>query len=65
MCLGHMRPSLLKECQVFASSSFGQRGAAEAQSHLIFTVFDDGQVEELAAVLLGQDGVDPGSVGPC
>lgn len=31
--------------------------------YLVITVLDDGQVEELAAVFLGQDGVHTGRVG--
>lgn len=33
-----------------------------SEAHLFVTVSDDWQVEELTAVLFGQDGVDAGSV---
>ena len=41
----------------------GSAGQANA-SYLLITVSDDGQVEELASMLLGQDGVHSCSVGP-
>lgn len=45
---------------------YDHKGAVHAQeplAHLLVAVPDDGQIEELASVLLGQDGVDAGSVG--
>lgn len=63
MLLGRLKHNFAnKEALISSSDHKGAVNGRESFTHLVVAVPDDGQVEELAPMLLGQDGVNAGSM---